>query len=441
MRRCLFALFAAVAAAIASGCSSNVVPPAQAPTAAPLSYRFQLLHSFKGDLDGEYPTGGLAAAARVLWGTTYSGGLKGVGTVFEIGTDGSGKRTVYSFASFRDAEGRHPAADLVTSNDVIYGTTAYGGSYHNALCLISGCGTIFTVTNLSHPIVKPIVRFEDEGIIPFANVTLVGDTLYGTTLHGASFLKQCPLGCGTTFQVTTSGTNYFTSHLFTGLDTDNPDRPDGQYPKGGLTFLNGTLYGTTAGGNGSEGSPSSVGQGTVFSYDPKANRYAIVYSFEGAAYPRRGDGSHPEAGMIAIDGVLYGTTYGGGGGSCGAFGLSGCGAVFAIDPRNAPPVKDRILYTFGRDNKDGKNPSAALVNGGYWIYGTTYWGGEHDRGTVFEMTTSGDHYRILHSFNGSDGAHPVAKLLLLHGTLYGTTKYGGTSNRGTVFRYGPVPVL
>src|SRR5689334_1300649 len=75
---------------------------------------------------------------------------------------------------------------------------------------------------------------------------------------------------------------------------------DGGYPFGGLVNLNGTLYGTTQVGGDHD-------QGAVFALDRKTGAETIVYSFAGGA-----DGADPEASLIAVNGMLYGTTnYGG----------------------------------------------------------------------------------------------------------------------------------
>ncbi len=44
------------------------------------------------------------------------------------------------------------------------------------------------------------------------------------------------------------------------------------------------------------------------------------------------------------------------------------------------------------------------------LYGTTYYGGAHGEGTVFELTPNGDGSwteSVLHSFNGNDGQVPL----------------------------------
>jgi uncharacterized repeat protein (TIGR03803 family) len=62
------------------------------------------------------------------------------------------------------------------------------------------------------------------------------------------------------------------------------------------------LYGTTEFGGLAAG---DNGAGTVFSVDPVTGVYRVVYAF-GVS-----DGSYPNAGLIAVGGLLYSTTDGG----------------------------------------------------------------------------------------------------------------------------------
>ena len=87
------------------------------------------------------------------------------------------------------------------------------------------------------------------------------------------------------------------------------------------------------------------------------------------------------------------------------------------------------------DANDGQTPLAGLlyVNGA--LYGTTSVGGQYGYGTVFKITTSGKE-SILYSFKGgdvSDGANPQAGVIEVNGTLYGTTRLGGKYGYGTVY--------
>lgn len=72
------------------------------------------------------------------------------------------------------------------------------------------------------------------------------------------------------------------------------------------------------------------------------------------------------------------------------------------------------------------------------IYGTTYFGGAYNSGTVFGVTLGGEE-RVLHAFDGYklDGQEPFSGVVLQGGELYGTTRYGGSGSGGTIFRIKP----
>jgi uncharacterized repeat protein (TIGR03803 family) len=76
---------------------------------------------------------------------------------------------------------------------------------------------------------------------------------------------------------------------------------DGSNPAAGLTYLKGTLYGTTE--EGGAVSCRDIGDcGTVFSITPSGTE-KLLHSFKGG-----NDGASPEARLIVRDGTLYGTT-------------------------------------------------------------------------------------------------------------------------------------
>ncbi|MFY9739997.1 MAG: choice-of-anchor tandem repeat GloVer-containing protein [Candidatus Cybelea sp.] len=97
-----------------------------------------------------------------------------------------------------------------------------------------------------------------------------------------------------------------------------------------------------------------------------------------------------------------------------------------------------MLYSFGA-SEDGANPYAGLVNINGTLYGTTAYGGANGDGTVFSITPSGTE-TVLYSFKGGlgDGEYPFASPISIKGTLYGTTSQGGANcspsgGCGTVF--------
>ncbi len=104
---------------------------------------------------------------------------------------------------------------------------------------------------------------------------------------------------------------------------------------------------------------------------------------------------------------------------------------------------ETLLWSFCAQTScvDGNQPYGSVVadSSGAHLYGTTYYGGTNNYGTVYELANSGGTWTqtVLYSFLGpsnSDGANPFAGLIMdSSGNLYGTTQYGGASNQGTAF--------
>jgi uncharacterized repeat protein (TIGR03803 family) len=123
-------------------------------------------------------------------------------------------------------------------------------------------------------------------------------------------------------------------------------------------------------------------------------------------------------------------------------GLAGM-ALFCISAM-VPALAQTLttLVTFNGSN--GANPQfGALVQGlNGSLYGTTFYGGAHNQGTVFELKTSGE-LTTIYNFCArkacKDGAEPESGLVLgPNGNLYGTTNIGGNYNWGTVFEITPL---
>ncbi len=258
-----------------------------------------------------------------------------------------------------------------------------------------------------------------NGLWPIAPLTDVGGKLYGTTEYGGggNCFHQFP-GCGIVYRLSLNGHEKLL-HSFA-------VPPDGIYPLASLIDAGGTLYGTTQQG----GSNKACGYysyyfscGTVFSVTPSGTE-KVLHSFGNSP-----DGNFPVAGLIDVNGTLYGTTQFGGGdkNKCGV-GV-GCGTVFSITPSGT----EKVLHSFS-GGSDGAVSAASLIEVKGKLYGTTESGGTYGYGTVFRITLSGRE-KVLYSFgpSGSDGAFPEAGLIDLGGTLYGTTYNGGTHGDGTVF--------
>lgn len=214
--------------------------------------------------------------------------------------------------------------------------------------------------------------------------------------------------------------------------------PDGASPLGGLTELNGILYGTTLNGSSNYCSASCqsndcyLGCGTIFEVSGSGAE-TVAYNFNGN-FNNDADGAWPFDSMTALNGMLYGTTGAGGG-------TGNHGAVFVWSPSGG----ERVIYSF-KGGTDAAVPEANLVEAGGTLYGTSVIGGGSGCGgsgcgTVFALTPSGNEHVVYSFKGGSDGARVYAPLTPLHGKLYGATLTGGGSGCGgngcgTIFSIG-----
>ena len=135
------------------------------------------------------------------------------------------------------------------------------------------------------------------------------------------------------------------------------------------------------------------------------------------------NGANPYAGLVEdSSGNLFGTTYYGG--------ASNDGTVFEVA---AGTHTLTTLVTFTGTN--GANPDAGLVEDTSGnLFGTTASGGASNDGTVFEVAAGTHTLTTLATFTGTNGGEPYAGLVEdSSGNLFGTTYNGGASNDGTVF--------
>ncbi|HTT83444.1 MAG TPA: choice-of-anchor tandem repeat GloVer-containing protein, partial [Rhizomicrobium sp.] len=322
------------------------------------------------------------------------------------------EKVVYSFAGGTDGAG--PAASLIDVNGTLYGTTGNGGGTG---CSGGGCGSVFALDPKTgaERVIYSFCSQQDctDGELPEASLINVEGTLYGTTLDGGSGCSWC----GTVFAVDPQTGTERVLHSF-GVT-------DGSAPYAGLIHVNDKLYGTTA-----EGGTSSAG--TLFAIDLKTAKLNVLYDF--CREENCTDGAAPLANLINVDGVLYGTTSGGGAGG----GACGCGTVFAFDPQTGA---EKVIHSFAITG-DGEVPRSDLTDVNGTLYGTTIVGGTYGRGTVFSLDLATGAESVVYSFcaqqNCTDGAQPETGLVNVDGTLYSTTSAGGNpgcndSGCGTVF--------
>jgi uncharacterized repeat protein (TIGR03803 family) len=246
-----------------------------------------------------------------------------------------------------------------------------------------------------------------DGSSPFAGLIDVHNVLYGTTVDGGPYEGNYDRG-GTVFSITTGGTEKALHFFGNGTDGSAPIAP--------LADVKGTLYGTTE--SGGTYPCGHTGCGTVFSITTGGVE-KILYSFGNGT-----DGASPFAGLVDVNGTLYGTTaYGGGNGN-----------VFSVTPSGT----ETVIHNFS--GSDGSEPLAALKNVDGVLYGTTASGGANNYGTVFSISKTGI-ATVVHSFAKGDGVNPVASVIAvdhtLYGTTFGSTTYGAKRSFGNVYSLTP----
>jgi uncharacterized repeat protein (TIGR03803 family) len=383
---------------------------------APARAAFATVHSFFGSpADGAEPFGTVIEDPITgnFYGTTATGGTHGLGIVYCM-NPGFGITILHNFAG---PDGATPTCTLVLgaapatgAPATIYGTTLRGGKFDE--------GVVFKISVTGAPYVK-LHNFGStaiDGTNPWAGVIIASNgRLYGTTFLGGKF------GQGTTYEITTAGGGYATTHDFMGLSVAGVP-PDGSHPIARLfEFAPGFLVGTTYDGG-------QADFGTVFTEKLGGGGYALAHQFLNVP-----DGAHPMSELISIISpsggpVLWGTTSDGG--------ALAMGTIYSLAPSGAPYADE---YDF-HGGPDGAYPYGAVnyVVATGNIYGTTQDGGPTGNGVVYVAFPIGPTpipEGVVHPFGIGDGQHPLSALYLnLAGTqLFGSARDGGAGFDGTLF--------
>jgi len=403
----------------------------------------KVLYSFGSGTDGVAPVAGLIDVNGTLYGTTSYGGThcQGAapcGTVFALDPSTGTETVLYSFCSQTNCnDGQWPTASLIDVNGTLYGTTAEGGTVNcSASGGFIGCGTVFSLDpNTGDETVVHSFGSGADGAVSWAGLIDVNGTFYGTTASGGGN-TSCgdSFGCGTVFALDPK----------TGVETvlysfcARKKCRDGSEPSAGLIDVKGTLYGTTE--EGGAYPCLGYGCGTVFALDVKTGKERVLHSFSSSGT----DGTSPFAGLIDLNGTLYGTTIQGGSSMNQEYCVYGCGTVFSLDPATGV---ETVLYAFCRRPNiisqqhctDGQTPNADLIDVKGTLYSTTLNGGGYGWGLLFSLDPNTGAETVPHAFgSGTDGLAPNgATLIDVNGTLYGTTAGGGAYGGGTVYKLRP----
>jgi uncharacterized repeat protein (TIGR03803 family) len=370
----------------------------------PLNSPIRTLVSFNG-ANGANPEARLVEwSDGNLYGSTYSGGAYNKGTIFQLTPSGA----FHTVVSFSGPNGAFPVSGLLIGSDGgLYGTTSNGGGADR--------GTLFKITRDGR--MTTIVSFNGpNGANPQGLLLGMDGNFYGTTAGGGLNNN------GTIFELTPQG-RMITLVRFNGIDGANPHARLGQ-------LSNGVFYGTTYNGG-------QYNLGTVFTYVPPKNALASAVS-----------GPYKSLDYATVDpkdmNPTYGSTPGNGDPADPADpGDPGLTTLVSFNGENgAHPDSPLVPWSNGYfyfeslyDNTHFK--SSDVQWSGVNFVGTTTGGGAHGNGSVFQVTDAGA-LTTLVSFSGINGEElgtiPTSIVPGDDGNIYGTTYYGGPSNGGTIFR-------
>jgi uncharacterized repeat protein (TIGR03803 family) len=436
---------------------------------------FKSLYSFTGGNDGSNCSGGLLLASDGnLYGTTESGGVYGLGTVFRITSDG----TLATLVHFDGYQGANPESTLIQGTDGrLYGTTQNGGangwgaifrlSINSPLQItqqpqpqqgFAGDTATFSVATfgslpVSYQWLKNGTSLSDGGnvsgsslrtltltslgVADAAMYSVVVSNVYGAvTSTGARlevifsppYLISGPeaqtvlVGAAATFRAEAGGAGPLSfqwqengTNLIDGGNISGSTTPT--LTLASVTVTNVGTYSVIV-SNALDVLSSPGVALTVLPVNPPGTLVTVAHPFSGGT-----GGFNPHAGVIeGTDGIFYGTTVNGGSGLY--------GTAFRVYPSGVFGV----MHSF-TNGVDGATPLAGLIQASDGnLYGASLHGLGMSLGTLFRLTPA-NALTPLHAFGGGDdGGNPLASLVQgSDGNLYGTASTGGSNGVGTVF--------
>jgi uncharacterized repeat protein (TIGR03803 family) len=218
------------------------------------SHQYTHLYSFSGGVtNGSGPSGVVVLSNGLLYGTTYSGGPSGQGTVYSFDPNTGGISFLHMLGLIGSLDGYNPYAPLtLASNGRLYGTTTNGTSGPSVY------GTIFSIDPTNNTGDFAVVHYfsTNSGAAPAPE----GATPYGPVIEGPD---------GRLFGMTASvSTHNFASvyavdrasgsasiiHAFEGAPSDGNNASDNIHPLGLVRASDGNMYGLSVlGGTFNEG--------------------------------------------------------------------------------------------------------------------------------------------------------------------------------------------
>lgn len=375
-----------------------------------------------GSFPGTAPLGPLVRENGYLWGVTTSGGTglsPGFGTVFKIKISDSTYSTVLRFGSLTGANAgiSNPANGLASDGKgYLWGIASAGGGA-SAWWIYKISSTDGSLTKVSefgpgtnNSIYTALTNAAAQaGRVPYKGLSgnATDPYLWGTTSEGGT------KGWGTLFRYNPSTNHYQVMVNFSGT---TPGFLGGRANGRLLVDDDGVVWGTTEMG----GSNGTTGYGTVFKYDPAAQSFTTLHSFNFG-----GNGGFPRSGLVDDgDGFLWGTAS-----------ASPNGVIYKVSKATGAVT---VTYAFPLSpTTEGIKPEGELLpDGAGNLWGTAIDGGTSGNGVLFKFNAATNTYTAMVKFTGNDtgaypGRQPSGPLVMDdNGAIWGTTVY-------TVFKYDP----
>lgn len=334
---------------------------------------------------GRYPSGSFIKCSngRII-STTDRGGAFNCGSLFEFDISDYSLKKIhdfYGYTEFHNVLG----TPVYSADGKIYGLTKFENNSY-----LETYGTLysFNIQTKEHEVLD-LFKVPNESLTLFDNKDLFYPSWYSNSIRGYfsdSLIAQSVC--------TITGT--------TGPITGNM-----------VLASDGKLYGM-------QEQFGSNPPGTIYSFNP------VTFEVEKKAGFWGPNGAYPDDNsLINIhDGFLYGLTTNGG--------ENGNGVIFKYDP-----VIDTIIKLYDFSSQTGLTPNGKLLCvGDTAFYGHTRWGGQLGFGVIYKYSLVTNTYEAVFHFNGDDGGNPTGSLILAsNGKLYGLTQYGGNYNKGVVFEF------
>ncbi len=374
---------------------------------------YRILYTFQGGADGGFPNAGVYRdASGNLYGISNTAGNKsdcngyGCGTIYKL-TANNEFSVLHTFTDVPDGWPNATWGALIPDPaGNLYGVASIGGVGNN--------GTAFSITPAgAFSVLHSFPAGPNDGLGPqYKLVRNKNGLVYGTTFGGG---PRGLNGYGTVFLLTKATiVGEAVLHSFTGGDGANPQ---GDIASDSV----GNIYGTT-------GTGGTAGCGTVWKMT-SSGLFTVLYNFKCAP-----DGYLGGSVVVDAQGNVYGGTYEGGDPQACPF--FGCGIIFKVSPSG----QETILHTFR--NKEGAVPNQLMFDPNGLLWGTTTGGGTYDQGTIFTITTDGVYTDVYAFQGGMMGGVPYSGLVEdSDGNFYGTVG-GGVMNCiesgcGMVYKFTP----